>query len=739
MEADGGSAHPDGNLRADETSIARLLAPTSIAVVGAGRLRGTIGNAVLRNLLAGGFIGAVHPVNPNADVVEGLASVPSVTAISGPVDLAVIAVPAPVVESVVHECAAKRVRSLVVITSGFAETGDASGETALVHFARANGMRLVGPNCFGVANTNPRVLMNATFSPIAPIRGRVGVASQSGGVGIDLLARAGRVGIGVSSFVSLGNKADVSTNDMLQYWERDPDTDVVLLYVESFGNPRNFARIARRVATSKPVLVVKSGRSPAGARGAASHTAALTSLDVAVDELFRQAGVVRVDTLAELFDAAALVAHQPLPAGRRVAVVSNGGGPGILAADACAGAGLEVPELSEPLQAELRAVTPSGASLTNPVDLVASAGAPTFEAAIRAILVSGEVDALVAIHVAPLVTDPADVRRAVVEAARAAVSIPVVACFLGGNAPDGPIGGEGGAPTIPSYDFPESAAHALAHAAGLAEWRRAPRGDVPVFADVDIEGARELVAAELRDQPLGGWVRADVAADIVARAGIAVAPTRAAHSVDEAVAAAAVLGYPVALKAGAPELVHKTERGGVALDLDDEDAVRRAYVAMERALGSDMGGALVQPMLAPGVELIVGVTHDRVFGPLVLFGMGGVTAELLRDTTVRLVPVTDVDAAAMVRGLKSSPLLFGYRGAPLVDVGTLEGLLARIGQLADGVPELADLDCNPVIATADGAVVADLKLQLRPAASAQPATAPAGLPARAASNADHVR
>ena len=351
-------AHAEREHTAEARSVAQLLSPRSIAVVGASRRPDAIGHAILRNLLAGGFAGPVYPVNPSADTIEGLDAHPSVRDIPGPLDLAVVAVPAGAVETVVRECAEKRLRGLILISSGFAELGERDAQAALVHLARRNGMRVVGPNCFGVVNTNPTVSMNATFTPVSPVRGRVGFASQSGGVGIELLARARALDLGVSTFVSLGNKADVSSNDLLQYWEHDPDTDVILLYLESFGNPRKFARLARRIARTKPILALKSGRTLAGARGAASHTAALANPDVAVDELFRQAGVVRVDTLEQLFDTASLLVHQPLPAGRRVAIVSNGGGPGILAADACIAAGLEVPELSDELQSTVRALAP---------------------------------------------------------------------------------------------------------------------------------------------------------------------------------------------------------------------------------------------------------------------------------------------------------------------------------------------------------------------------------------------
>lgn len=699
--------------RSEALSIARLLHPSSIAVVGAGRRPDSVGNAILRNLIAGGFAGPLYAVNRNADVVCGLAAHPSLTAIGAPVDLAVIAVPAASVAAVVTEAATRGARGAVVISSGFAEAGDTDREAELVATARRHGMRLVGPNCFGIANTHPSVRMNATFAPFAPTRGVIGFASQSGGIGIELMARAREAGLGVSSFVSLGNKADVSTNDLLQYWDGDPDTDVVVLYVESFGNPRKFGRVARHLARRKPVVVVKGGRTIAGSRGAASHTAALAAPDVAVDELFRQAGVVRVDTLEEMFGVTRLLAHQPLPAGSRVAIVSNGGGPGILAADACDSAGLDVPVLSHGLQAELRACAPPGAGVSNPVDLVASAGADVFEAALRALLRSDEIDALIVLFVSPLVTRAADVRDAVTRAASATRTVPIAACFLGDAEPASPLPtGAGG--SIPTYAFPESAAHALGHAARLAAWRRAPGGSVPSFPDLDLERARALVTRHLDAGAGGAWLGAPDAVQLLDAAGIPCLPVRRVRSADDAVDAARDLGYPVALKAGAPHLVHKTDVGGVVLAITDDAAVRAAVAGIRSRVGADADDVLVQPMTVAGTELIAGVTHDPSFGPLVLLGAGGITAELLHDVVLRLVPLTDVDAASMVRGLRSSPLLFGYRGAAPADTAAVEEILLRLGQLADAVPEIGELDCNPVIVTPDGAVVADAKIRLAP-------------------------
>jgi acetyl coenzyme A synthetase (ADP forming)-like protein len=693
-------------------SVRRLLAPHSIAVIGAGRRPGTIGHEVFANLLAGDFTGPVYPVNPHADVVASVRAYPSILDVPDPVDLAVVTVPAASVMEVVQECADKGVHGLIVISAGFAERGSAEMEQQLVELARRHGMRLVGPNGMGVVNTDPDISMNATFAPFRPVRGRIGFASQSGALGIELLGQAARLGLGVSTFASMGNKADVSSNDLLQFWDHDPETSVILLYLESFGNPRKFARLARRIGHSKPILAVKSGRTHAGTRAAASHTAALASSDVATDALFRQAGVVRVDTLAELLDTAQVLVHQPLPPGRRVAIVSNGGGPGILASDACEGAGLEVPELSAATQETMRGFASPDASTANPVDLIASATAATYERAIRTVLADPDIDAVIVIFVPPLVTESDDVARAIVSASSTAGSKPVVACFLTqANAPEILQATDDERRTIPCFTFPEAAAVALGHAVRHEEWRRRPEGTVPELAGIDRADAHEVVARALAEHE-EVWLDPEQAVELCRAFGIPVAPLHRADTPNGAASAARKLGYPVAMKAGSGELVHKTDVGGVALGLENAGMVRRAFTDMKKALGDALGGVVLQPMVEPGIETIVGVTQDPLFGPLVLFGMGGIGAELVRDTALRLLPLTDLDAADLVRELRSSPLLFGYRGAPATDVGALEDLLLRVGLLADEIPEVQELDCNPVVVRPDGVVAIDVKIHL---------------------------
>jgi len=715
------SPSPEARAAADERdrvavvrSMARLLRPTSISVIGASRARGTIGHELVANLVAGGFEGPVYPVNPSAAAVASLPCWPTIEDVPGTVDLAIVAVPAPAVADVVAACGRKKVGGLVVISAGFAEAGaDGSGaQRQITRLAHANGMRVVGPNCFGIINTDPAVSMNATFAADQPIAGAIGFASQSGGLGIAILAEARSRGLGLSGFVSMGNKADVSGNDLLTWWEQDEATRVILLYLESFGNPRKFSRIARRVGRRKPIVAVKSGRSSAGTRAASSHTAALASSEQAVDALFRQTGVVRVDTIEELFDVAAVLVDQPLPGGRRIAVVGNAGGPGVLAADACGALGLVVPELSATVQDELRAQLPDWAGLSNPIDLVASATADTFRRCLTVLFDCGEVDGVVVIFTPPLGTRADDVATAVVQAVDDADvadrSLPVVTAFLG--SPSAAAILRTGRRPIPSFGYPETAVRALAHVVDYAQWRARPPGTIPLLDGMDPNEARRLVLTATRTEG-SAWITGTDALEILTAYGIECVPTLSVTDADGAVAASTV-GFPVTLKATGPALVHKTEVGGVRLDLRSDHEVREAFEAMRRSIGPDMTGALVQPMIDGAVETIAGFAVDPAFGPQVLFGLGGTAVELLGDHQTRLTPLTDVDARDMVLGLRGTPLLTGFRGSEPVDLDALVDVVLRMGRLAEDLPEVIEVDCNPVMATPDGAVVADARLRI---------------------------
>jgi acetyl coenzyme A synthetase (ADP forming)-like protein len=700
-----------------------FFAPRSVAVVGASRQRGTIGGEIFHNLLAYGFAGPVYPVNPRADVVQSVLAYPGVEAIPGPVDLAVIAVPAEHVVEAAAACARKGVRSLVVISAGFSEIGEAgrARQADLVRTCRAAGMRLIGPNCMGIVNTNPEVRLNATFAPVPPRPGRVGFLSQSGALGLAVIDYAATLGLGISTFVSVGNKADISGNDLLNYWEADPDTDVILLYLESFGNPRRFSRIARRVGRTKPVIAVKSGRSRAGARATSSHTGALLAAsDVTVDALFRQSGVIRTDTLEELFDVAALLAHQPIPTGRRVAILTNSGGPAILCADTCEAWGLDVPVLTEETQQRLRAMLPAQASLSNPVDMIASATAADYHRAIGLIAADPNVDAIVVIFIPPLATRAQDVAAAIVEATRAlAGAKPVLAVFMSARGVPDQLRAED--LHIPSYAFPEAAAIALARAARYGEWLRRPVPAAPALPDLRRREAAAVIAAALRRG--SGWLAPDEVEAVLACYGLPFVDQRVVSTIAEAAAAAAQFGGPVALKAIAVGVVHRSEVGAVQLGLEGADRVREAAEAMTRRLaeaGAPVTGYVVQRMAPRGVEMIAGVVHDRQFGPLIACGTGGVLVELLGDVRVRLTPLAREEAQEMIRELKTYPLLAGFRGQPPADVAALEDALVRLSALADDLPDIAELDCNPIIVHQRGIAIVDARIRVEPAMPPRP-------------------
>jgi acetate---CoA ligase (ADP-forming) len=691
-------------------SISRLLEPRSIAVVGASRSTSSIGQQLLRNLLSGNFEGAIYPVNTSAKYVASVPCWPTVEAIPEAVDLALIAVPASAVPEVVEECGRKGVGALVVISAGFAETGPegVARQRQVTRLAHAYGMRVVGPNCFGVVNTDPAVSMNATFAPTTLVRGSVGFVSQSGGLGIALLREIAQRGLGISSFVSTGNKADISGNDLLRYWEQDPATGVILMYLESFGNPRKFSRIASRVSRSKPIVAVKSGRSAAGTRGAASHTAALASPEEAVDALFRKTGVVRVDTIEELFDVAEVLTG-PLPRGRRVGIVTNVGGPGILAADACVGHGLQVPQLEARTQKALGESLAAGAGLQNPVDMIASATPEAYRVTLEVLMRSDEVDSLLVIFVPTLLTPAEEVAEAVASAVRAFAGTdeakPVVACFLGA--------GELRAlrrpgVSVPCFTYPETAARALASAVGYTRWLELPVGAEPVLERVDTDRARRIAQAGG-----AGWITGEEALALLDAYGIAVSPTVSVTSAEEAGSAASEIGPPVALKASGPSILHKSDVGGVRLGLSSQRTIEEAYARMKEAIGDEMEGAVVQKMIDTGVETIAGFVRDPAFGPLVLFGLGGTAVEVLDDHATRLAPLTDADARELVLSLRGARLLTGYRGSEPADIDALVDLVLRLGRLAEDLPELAEGDCNPVMAGPAGAVVVDARFRVQ--------------------------
>jgi acetyl coenzyme A synthetase (ADP forming)-like protein len=699
-------------------AVRHVLRPGSVAVVGASRRPGSVGAAVWGNLLAGGFNGAAYPVNPRHRSVGGVACHPTVEAIGAPVELAVIAVPAAAVLEAAASCARAGVRAIVVVSDGFAE-GGADGrerQRQLVALCRDAGMRLVGPNCLGVMTTDPDVRLNASFAPGAPSAGPVAFLSQSGALAIAGIDLAGRAGLGLSSFVSVGNKADLSGNDFLAYWERDEQTSVVMLYLESFGNPRKFSRVARRVAATKPIVAVKGGRSAAGIQAAGSHTGAmLAGSPAAVDALFGQAGVIATDSLHELFDVGMLLAHQPAPRGPRVAIVTNGGGLGILCADACAVAGLDVVALSAPTRTALAEGLADGVALANPIDLLAAAAPGAFAHAIDTLAASDEVDAIIAIYVPPMVSDPVEVAHAIRGAAERA-AVPVAAVFAMSEPPRSALGDGSG---VPVFRFPEEAAHAVGRAARYGAWRR--RGPDPAPR---IEADRRVAAAVIGERLArgGGWLAPEEVAGLLDAYGIPRARQRTVATAHAAGRAAAALGGDVALKAIAPGLVHRSDAHAVATGLHGERPVARAATAMKRRLadrGVDVTGFLVQEMVE-GVELLTGVVADPVFGPVVVCAAGGTASEILADRSVRLSPLGPRAAAEMLRELRTFPLLDGYRGAPRCDTAAVEDVLLRLAALADAHPQVAEIECNPLIVSPTGAVAVDARVRVNEPAPRPP-------------------
>jgi acyl-CoA synthetase (NDP forming)/GNAT superfamily N-acetyltransferase len=663
--------------RSESRSIARLLTPSSVAVVGASNDERKIGNAVLRHLLDHGFAGPLYPVNPGARHVRGVPAYDDIEAIPDDVDLAVLTVPADEVAGVVEACRRKRVRGLVVISGGFGETGPEgrAAERALVAAARASGMRVVGPNCLGIVNTDPGVRLNASLAPMIPGRGRVGFFAQSGSLGVALLERARSRNLGLSTFVSAGNRADVSGNDLLQYWATDPATEVVLLYLESFGNPRKFARLARSVGRTKPVVAVKSGRHVKVTRGLAGTSVAVPEQSVAA--LFASAGVIRVETVAQLLDVGTLLAHQPLPGGNRVAIVGNSTAIGWLVADAVVDQGLEL-------------------AREEPVDIGTDATPEDFRAALRQAVDDEDVDAVVAVFLPPLMAGSREFGPALRAVAQESTK-PIVATFLSteGIPPELAVPDESGMPgrgSVPSYSTPERAVIALARVAEYARWRDRPVGELPELPDLDEDAGRDLVRRVLAGTPSGRELTDDELMTLLAAYGVPLLGTRTVTDVEAAVAAAAEVGYPVVLKSTAPWLRHRADLGGVRLDLLDEDAVRSAFAAIPSG-----DPVIVQEMAAPGVATVVEIVDDPSFGALVSFGLGGVATDLLGDRAYRTLPLTDLDAAELVRAPRAWPLLDGYRGSEPVDVAALEDLLLRVARLADDLPEVLRLSLEPVI------------------------------------------
>ncbi|WP_132192217.1 MULTISPECIES: GNAT family N-acetyltransferase [Kribbella] len=690
--------------RSEALSIARLLTPASVAVIGASRREGTIGNALLRNL-RDGFPGQLYAVNTDTteDQIDGVPAYPTIRDVHGTVDLAVVAVRAEMVADVIIDCAAKGVRGLVVVSSGFAEVGDEGRklQRQLVGLARSYGMRVIGPNALGVINTAPGVSLNATLSPLMPSRGRVAFFCQSGALGVSILADMVRRGLGLSTFVSAGNRADVSGNDLMQYWYSDEGTEVVLLYLESLGNPRKFSRVARRLACRKPVIALKSGRATQGVP--LGHTVRRSQLPSAtVDSLFRQSGLIGVDTSGEMFDVAQLVAHQPLPKGRRVAIVSNSDALTLQALDTVAGCGLEVAGKPHTLNAE--------------------ATADEFRDALGEVFADDQVDSVVVIFTPPVLSNGAEVAQ-VLAAAAAGSDKPVLSTFLASRSvpeqlrvPDEHGGAARG--SIPSFSSPQYAVGALAKATQYAEWRRRADTRIPDLHDIDTAGAEDFVAEFLQRHPRGADLDDADRQRLLSFYDISVLPAFPVLSADEAVARAADLGFEVILKATAEQWRMRPDLADIWRHIHDEEDMREAWEEMTQTFGvaSDPARAqfVVQKMAPPGVPVVISAIEDVSYGPVVSFGLSGVATDLLGDRSYRMPPLTTVDAAEMVREVRAAPLLYGYRGSDPVDIPAIENLVHRVSRLTLELEEVVRLDLRSVLVAAQGATVLDTSIRIAP-------------------------
>jgi len=690
---------------ADLLSLRRVFAPRSAAVVGASRREASVGNAVVQHLLGAGFHGPVYPVNPHAGSIAGLRAYPSVSALPEVPDLVVVAVPAPTVADVAEECGQCGVGGLVVLSAGFSDLDAERLRQAVRHY----GMRMVGPNCIGVANTDLAVALDATFTKRVSAPGSVGVLTQSGGIGFAISESLHSVGLGVSTFASVGNKYDVSGNDLLLWWRHDDRTKVAIIYLESFGNPRKFARLARQLGHRIPVVIMRAGASEVAQQAARSHTAATATPAIIRDELFRQAGVVATDDLAEAIDAVAFFSRQPLPTGRRVALVCNTGGAGVLAADACARYGLQVPALSTATKDALTAILPAvGGAVTNPVDTTAGVSAELFGRVLEVVAADPGIDAVVPILTPTAVSPTEQVLDSL------SVRVPVAAVLLGQREALTLHG------RVPVYSSATAAIRTLSHAADYAATRSREPGTVPELAGIDKDAAEAAIGAFLAGQPQGGWLDGSLLDAVVRAYGLPAAPSMIAHGDEEAADALTALSGQVAMKALVPGLVHRSDEHAVVLSVRTAAEARWAYRQLADRFGDRLSGVLVQQMIPSGTEMLVGFVQDPLFGPLVQVGAGGVTTDLVKDRSARLLPLTDLDAQDMIGSLRMAPLLAGFRDAPPLDVAALIDVLHRVARLAADLPSVAELDINPLILYPSGCAAVDVKIRVAPALAIDP-------------------
>ncbi len=678
-----------------------IFKPKSVAVIGASTRPGTIGRETLHNMLIAEFNGKVFPVNPKASVIHSIKAYSTILDVPDAVDLAIVIVPKEGVKEVVRQCGEKGVRGLVVISAGFSEVGKEGKkrELEVLKVVQDYGMRMIGPNCFGVVNTNPDISLNATFGKVFPKPGRIGFITQSGAMGEAIMNHAREMGIGFSVVASIGNKADISSNDILEYLRNDKDTDIILMYLENFGNPRNFTLIAREITRVKPIVAVKSGRTTLGAKAASSHTGALAGLDVGVDALFDQTGVMRVDTVEELFDVAKALSTQPVPKGNRVVVVTNAGGPGILATDALINNGMEMPSLSPTTVKKLRTFSSINASYANPMDMVAGAGPKEFRKTLDAVKTDARYDSIIPIFVPPVTIDELEVAENIFDAV-ANCKKTVLACFMGASRNSAGIEFLK-KHNIPVYIYPEAIAKTLSTISHYRARINAPRGKLKNFK-VDTARVQQIIDDARASDATA--IVGERAIEILGAYGIPAAEYRYASSEKEAIQVARQIGLPVVMKVSTPAILHKTEIGGVMVDLRTDQEIRGAFRELKKRVQGELTGGetfsvALQQMVAGGIETVMGMTVDPSFGPLIMFGLGGIYVEVMKDVAFRINPLTDVHAREMIRSLKSYPLLKGYRGAPPVHIVTVEETLLRLSQLVKDFDCFSEIDINPFIAS----------------------------------------
>jgi acetyltransferase len=707
---------PTRNKKKRSEALDPLFRPRSIAVIGASRRKGSIGFEITRNLINFEFPGAVYPVNPNAGTVHSIKCHPSVLAIQDEVDVAFVVVPSRLVLRSIEECGIKGVKAVVVITAGFREVGGegAALEANVLEAVRRHGMRMLGPNCMGIINTHPDYHVNGTFARQEPLEGRVGFMSQSGALGVVLLDYAKRMNLGFSMFASVGNKADISGNDLVEYWENDPDTDVILLYLENFGNPRNFVPIARRVTRKKPIVVVKSGRTLQGAKAASSHTGALAgTMEAGVQALLEQNGILRANTVRQLFDMAKALAHKKYPAGNRLGIITNAGGPGVLLTDSVVQLGMQVPRFTEQTMTKLKNNLPLEATVTNPVDVIGSGNAESYRQALGAVADDPNVDALIVVFVPPVMVNVREVINAILEEGRK-IKKPMVSCVMGGTGNEEILAALDRA-GIPNYEFPDAAAVAMASLVRYAELRNLPRGKVHKF-EVDEPAARKAVdSARARG---GGWLNEGEVRELMQAYGVPFVPSVKAATADEAVEVASGMGYPVVLKVDSPHVIHKTDVGGVLVDVRTDDEIRTGFdqiVSSVRAASpdADVEGVIVQKMLKTGREIIFGMDLDPAFGPLMMVGLGGIFAETIKDVTFRIAPLSDHDAGQMIDNLRGVSFLRGSRGEGPVDFARIREILQRLSQMVMDFIEIEEFDINPFMAFPEGQASAAVDARVR--------------------------